>query len=105
MGTNNDASDHMAVLEQATLALQSKGEKAELHHTGGGIYCVYVPVKDNKWTWWGTSDDVWGCDIYEGDDYAESHGVDVPASLDTIPQAVESITSYVNSLREGRIAR
>ena len=99
MEANEGTDDYLTVLEQATRALQSKGEKAELHHTGGGIYCVYVPVKGNKWTWWGTSDDVWGCDIYEGDDYVDSHHVEVPASLKTIPQAVESITSYVNGLR------
>lgn len=51
MGTSNGTGDYMAVLEQATFALQSKGEAAELQHTGGGIYCVYVRVNDKKWTW------------------------------------------------------
>lgn len=97
-------SDYMTVLEEAMRALQATGENAELHHTGGGIYCVYVRVNDRVWTWWGTSDDVWGCDIYEGNEYVDSYSTEVPASVDTIPQAVESITSYVNSLRSEKTA-
>jgi hypothetical protein len=98
--------EDMAVLEQTTQLLQAKGEKAELHHTGGGIYCIYVPVQSDEWTYWGTADEVWGCDIYKGEELLDSAYLEnAPVSLNAVPQAAEAIVSYLNSRRMGNEAQ
>jgi hypothetical protein len=95
-GQNED----MAILDQVTLALQAKGERAELEHTGGGIYCIRVPIRGDEWMYWGTADEVWGCDIYKGDDYINSEELDgVPVSAENIPQAADAIIAFTNNLR------
>lgn len=92
--------EDIAILNQVTLALQSRGENAELEHTGGGIYCIRVPIRDEEWMYWGTSDEVWGCDIYKGEDYLDSASLDgVPVSADNIPQAADAIINFTNDLR------
>lgn len=98
--TQNEQSEDKTILDQVTLSLQSKGERAELHHTGGGIYCIRLPIKGEEWMYWGTSDEVWGCDIYKGDNYLDSEYLDdVPVSSDNIPQAADAIIAFTNNLR------
>ena len=95
-----ERNEELAILDQVTLALQSKGEKAELEHTGGGIYCIRLPIRGEEWMYWGTSDEVWGCDIYKGEDYLNSEYLDgVPVSVNNIPQAADAITAFTNNLR------
>jgi hypothetical protein len=97
----NGQDEDMAILEQITLSLQSKGEHAELHHTGGGIYCIRLPIRGEEWMYWGTSDEVWGCDLYKGDDYIDSEYLDgVPVSSDNIPQAADAIIAFTKNLRK-----
>jgi len=96
----NEQSDDLAIIDQVTLALQSRGENAELEHTGGGIYCIRVPIRDEEWMYWGTSDEVWGCDIYKGENYLDSAYLDgVPVSAANIPQAADAIITFTNNLR------
>ncbi len=96
----NERDEDMAILDQVTLALQSKGEPVELHHTGGGIYCIRVPIRGEEWMYWGTSDEVWGCDIYKGEDFVDSAYLDaVPVSTNNIPQAADAIIAFTNNLR------
>jgi hypothetical protein len=96
----SEQSEDMTILDQVTLALQSRGENAELEHTGGKIYCIRVPIRDEAWMYWGTSDEVWGCDIYQGEDYLDSAYLDgVPVSAENIPQAADAIINFTNNLR------
>lgn len=95
-----EQSEDITILEQITLSLQGRISGVELQHTGGGIYCIYVPLDGKGWTWWGVADAVWGCDIYDGDNYVDSHSLDgVPVSLDNITQAADAIISFANSFR------
>jgi hypothetical protein len=99
--TPHGQNEEMAILDQMTLALQAKGEQAELHHTGGGIYCIRLPVRGDEWVYWGTSDEVWGCDIYKGSYYIDSRDLDgVYVSGENIQRAADAIIAFTNSLRK-----
>jgi hypothetical protein len=96
----NEQNEDLAILNQMTLALQSRGEKAELEHTGGGIYCIRLPIRGAEWMYWGTADEVWGCDIYKGEDFVASEFLDkVPVSISNIPRAADAILDFTNHLR------
>lgn len=98
--TPHEQNEDLLILDQVTAALQSKGERAALEHTGGGIYCIRLPIRGEEWMYWGTSDEVWGCDIYKGEDYIDSEYLDgVPVSTDNIPEASDAIIALTNTLR------
>lgn len=98
--TQQGQTEDMVILDRVTQALQAKGEQAELEHTGGGIFCIRVSIRDDAWVYWGTADEVWGCDIYKGDDYLDSEYLDgVPVSSDNIPQVADAIIAFTNNLR------
>lgn len=93
--------DDITILDRVTQALQANGEQAELEHTGGGIFCIRVPISGDEWMYWGTADDVWGCDVYKGEVYLDSASLDrVPVSSDNIPQAADAIVAFTKSLRK-----
>lgn len=88
----------MVILERMTQALHEKGLKAELKHTGGGIYCIQTSTSEGGWLMWGVADVVWGCDIYENEEYIDSRSLDdVPVSLSNIPQAADAIISFTKT--------
>ena len=96
----DEHSHELDILQQVTQALRAKGEDAELEHTGGGIYCIRLPVRGDEWTYWGTSDEEWGCDIYKGEDHVGSEYLDgVPVSITNISQASDAIINFTNNLR------
>ena len=98
--TPNEQNEDLLILDQVTLALQSKGEQAELEHTGGGIYCIRLPIRGDEWMYWGTSDVVWGCDIYKGEEYLNSKYLDkVLVSADNTSQVADAIMAFTISLR------
>ncbi|HEX6182542.1 MAG TPA: hypothetical protein VFZ44_01440 [Pyrinomonadaceae bacterium] len=88
----------MLILSRMTQALHEKGLKAELEHTGGGIYCIQTPTNEGGWLMWGVAEEVWGCDIYENEEYIDSHSLnDVPVSLSNIPQAANAIIAFTKT--------
>lgn len=92
--------DDLSILERVTQALRSRGEEAALEHTGGGIYCIRLPIRGDRWMYWGTADAEWGCDIYEGEGHAGSEHLEgVLVSAANIDQAADSIIAFTNRLR------
>lgn len=96
------ADNNLSILERVAEALRSRGEDARLEHTGGGIYCIRLPIRGGEWMYWGTSDEEWGCDIYKGEEYDRSEtleGVFVTAAAADIDRAAGAITSFTSELR------
>jgi hypothetical protein len=95
-----DGDDGLTILDRVTAALQSRGEEAALEHTGGGIYCIRLTIRGDRWMYWGTADAVWGCDIYRGDYLLDAKFLDgVPVSADNIEQAASAIVTFTNEVR------
>lgn len=95
-----DGDDGLTILDRVTASLQSRGEEAALEHTGGGIYCIRLSIRGDRWMYWGTADAVWGCDIYRGDDLLDAKFLDgVPVSADNIEQAASAIVAFTIDLR------
>lgn len=92
--------DDLPILELVTQALRSRGEDATLEHTGGGIYCIRLPVIGDEWMYWGTAYEVWGCDIYRGEEHVDSASLEgVPVSADNVGAAAEAIVEFTNGRR------
>ncbi|MFL6284504.1 MAG: hypothetical protein ACJ74Q_15270 [Pyrinomonadaceae bacterium] len=95
-GQNED----LDILERMTRELRSRGEDAKLEHTGGGIYCIRLASGGEEWMYWGTSADVWGCDIYEGEEHVDFAFLDgVPVSADNVDEAARAILEFTNGRR------
>lgn len=92
-----------AVLERVVGILSERRPdlSAALTNTGGGIYCIIIPVQHDRYTCWGTSDGIWGYDLNESDgEYITSGSTGVAATYATVPEAVEAILKTVEHLPE-----
>lgn len=60
-------------------------------HTGGGIFCICVRPTPRVELWFGTSDAVWGCDVYIDDEYTD-RSISSETSIDYLNPKHAAIT-------------
>jgi hypothetical protein len=93
MGFTPKGQNEMDFLEQVAAELRSLGREAETEHMGGGIICIFVPIKDGVSSYFGLANETWGADIYIEGEYLDGQYLETGFKIEEQPN-VSALTIH-----------